>query len=271
MKKRYRILLAALVAVMIGGLAWMAWPEPPEPIYQSKTLSVWLEQYISNYWQMPGNAQRDQAQLAIRHIGTNAIPRYLELMTTRESRLKLKLIRLIPSQWQARLHVSEASYQSGVEQTRILGAFGIVALGSDAKTAVPSLIGLLSEGDVHIRWRAVWTLGRLGPTAGEAVPTLIKCLKDPDGDVRCYAGLSLGEIGREPERVVPILIESLGSKDFFLGYGALCGLHQFKADAKPAVPLIITLLSNANNNIQSEAVSALRDIDPAAAAKVGLK
>ncbi len=44
-----------------------------------------------------------QAGAAIRQIGTNAIPLYLEMMATRESPLKLKLMALIP-RWLARFH-----------------------------------------------------------------------------------------------------------------------------------------------------------------------
>jgi hypothetical protein len=91
MKRRNRIIAAVLVLVVISGLMWMALREPPEPVYQGKTLNVWLEQYQSYYSMKPADGGEEQARVAIQRIGTNALPLYLKMITAKESAFELKL------------------------------------------------------------------------------------------------------------------------------------------------------------------------------------
>ena len=78
MRKRVYIALAVLLVMLAGVIAWQVL-RLREPVYQGKRLSVWLVQYGTNHWSAGRNGELDkQAEAAIRHIGTNAIPTLLE-------------------------------------------------------------------------------------------------------------------------------------------------------------------------------------------------
>jgi HEAT repeat protein len=223
-----------------------------------------------------GGDVAQQAEAAIRHIGTHAIPICLELMKTGVSPIKVKLLELVPGSWLDRLHVPRLhEYRLAIYNRRHLGAWGFVALGERAKPAVPALIALLSDKDQDTRYVAVFALGNLGPAAREALPGLIECLKDPDYNLRGLVAKSLGEIHQEPERVVPLLTDMLKryrvDRQWVPPELVIGSLGQFGAQAKPAVPILVGLLSDPDPYFRSAATNALRKIDPEAAAMAGVE
>lgn len=273
MRKRLQIALAVLLIAIAGVIAWrVLHSREREPVYQGKRLSVWLEQYGTNHFPTVRDGPLGkEAETAIRQIGTNAIPTYLRMITTRESPLKLKLMALVPMRWLTRLHVR------GVYDYRWRGAFGLIALGKDAKSAFPSLFGVLNDKDEWLRFMAGFTLESLAPvTRDDLLPFLKKCLEDPDVMVQSEAIRVLGQIHQEPERVIPILVELLAklqSPQHPIGMriDTIRALRQFGAQAKPAVPKLVELLSDSTGLVRSAATNALKQIDPEAAAKAGVK
>ena len=74
-----------------------------------------------------------------------------------------------------------------------------VALGMEARTAVPVLTKLLADRDPRVRRWAVAALGEIA--APETVAPLSKVLtKDPDPGVRIEAAFRLGKFGGEAAR-----------------------------------------------------------------------
>jgi HEAT repeat protein len=270
MRKRVNIALAVLLVALVSGLVWHGLRQR-EPVYQGKGLRVWLSQYGTNHWSGARSDElANQAETAIRQIGTNAIPFYLRTITTGESPFTLKVLALVPRGWLARLHLRS------VGDFRRLGAYGLVALGAEAKPAVPALIALLNDINPDVRYTAVFTLRSLGPVAGDALPSLIKCLKDPEFTVQSDAILGFGQIHQEPQRVIPILVELLETPQslqhsVILRGDAIWSLRQFGAKAKSAVPSLLRLLNEAEPSLRSEVTNALLAIDPEAAAKAGVK
>lgn len=269
MRKRVHIALAVLLVVLAGVIVWQVL-RLREPVYQGKGLSVWLVQYGTNHWSAGRGSEFDkQAETAIRQIGTNAIPMYLSIITTRESPIKLKLLALVPKRWLARFHLRS------VYNYRHLGAYGLIGLGVEAKRSVPALIALLNDKNLEVRYTAVFVLRSLGPVAGDALPSLIKCLKDPEFTVQSDAILGLGEIHQDPERVIPILVKLLDAPQnpqhaVIIRAVAIWSLRQFGAQAKPAVPSLLKLLNDSHASIRSDVTNALKAIDPEAAAKAGV-
>lgn len=86
LKKSAGIALTVLLVTVVGLIGWRA-VRQAEPVYQRKPLSVWLAQYGTNHWSgASGNELAQQAETAIRQIGTNEIPAYLRMVSARESR-----------------------------------------------------------------------------------------------------------------------------------------------------------------------------------------
>ena len=160
-------------------------------------------------------------------------------------------------------------------EDRLLGAYGLIALGAESKPAVSALIALLNHADPDVRAAAAFTLQGLGPVASDALPSLITCLQDPSYTVQYHAILGIGQIKQQPERVIPLLIayldKPLDPHWEKLRNCATCSLRQFGAQAKPAVPSLLRLLKDSHSSIRSDVTNALKGIDPDAAVKAGVK
>jgi len=195
-----------------------------------------------------GPDTRRRAVQAVSNIGTNAIPKLLEMMRSRDSSIKR-----IFSDWSQNQALIGIHFTSAAE-TRAKATRGFYVLGPAANSAVPTLAILLNDpnafdfasaalagigpagvapltqaltnGNREIRYQAANTLGQFGlvrltsdatPAALAAIsvearlaaPALIGRLKDPDDLMRAKAAIALGLLGHEPEIVVPALIENL--------------------------------------------------------------
>jgi HEAT repeats len=271
------IVAAAVAAAAIG--FWLFYSlSSREPDYRGKRLTAWMEECRANtllYNPHPELAQ--EAEAAVRRIGTNGLPIYVELIKTRESALKAELLKVLPITWARRLHVSAlAEYRREIEWRRAWGASCLVALGEEAKPAVPALVRLLTDQDQYVRSAAIMTLGSLGPVASEAVPGLITCLRDPDPGVRYDAASTLGDIHQMPERAVPALVECLkeyraNGKDADIVPVALRSLGQFGAQARPVVAILRELLNDPDAGLRFEARIALQQIDAEAGAAASIE
>jgi hypothetical protein len=159
MKRRFLIASSGILILLLLGLAICALL-PNEPVYQSKTLTRWIVQLNTGNW----TSQTVPAEEAIRHIGTNAFPKIVQLLRSRDSAFKTKLIRLsskIPL-----MHVTSA-------RDKHRQAFAACsALGAMAKPLVPEVAKVLPEAPYFMIW-----LNNLGPAAEEAVPPLVAILK----------------------------------------------------------------------------------------------
>jgi hypothetical protein len=90
MRKWFRIKPFFLIVAILGVIAWLALREPPEPTYQGKPLSAWLEGYVSSgrIRYVERDSDTDEA---IRQIGANAIPVVLRMLRESDSQVKSAL------------------------------------------------------------------------------------------------------------------------------------------------------------------------------------
>ena len=237
----------------------------PEPAYHGKPLSQWAAQYGTNHWRAPNCPADQEAEFAIREIGTNAIPFLLDLMRTRDSVVKQKLRTIVPWKWHARLFLRD-----NAETTRSIGAYGLAALGTNAPEAVPQLIELANHHpDEQGRYIAVFALRTLA--AEPAIPFFIHCLTNNDGFIRDEAAIALGDIYRRPEIAVPALVQHVKFAqtlpDNFELRDAVKALGDFESQAVDAVPVLLPLLNHPNLEVRKCATNALLKIDATAAAK----
>lgn len=258
------------ITIVIAIVVWSVLI-PPEPTYGGKPLTAWAEQYGSNHWSNVDRAADREAEFAIRRIGTKAIPFLLDLIQAKDSILKKRLRSLVPQKWHQRLGIDGTS-----GQTRRIGAHGLAALGTNAPTAVPTLIEFANRHpDEDGRYIAFFALRTLGLAAESAIPLFIQGLTNDVSIIRDEAAICLGGMHHRPEIVVPNLIQYLkfakSSSSSFECTDAVGLLGKFGTNAKASVPIMIELLEHSNPSVRLEATNWLPRIDPEAAANAQVK
>jgi HEAT repeat protein len=167
------------------------------------------------------------------------------------------------------------------------------ALVNMGPEGVRALAGALTNTDSHVRYFATAALAGVSirrqttdSTAQQiathdeevkiAVPALIKLLKNKSDTVRDKAAESLGAIGRQPDTVIPALIAMLRDEGSSwdgvpFAIAATSALGSFGRQAEAAVPDLVLALKNPSPGLRDAAAKALKQIDPEAAAKAGVK
>jgi HEAT repeat protein len=185
---------------------------PDEPSYNGKRLGEWLETRIEG-----GGDFTPAAKDAIHQLGTNAIPALLK-----------------------RLTYVRPPYCFSPFQININAAGGFIALGEEAKLALPELWTLMDSTNKDTALTAM--IASLG-TGSNAMPFLIKGITNQFANVRSLAANTL--------------MEGVGDK--------------FPEQRKQAIPLFVKLLNDPDDDIRLNATNQLKQIDLAAAAKAGIK
>ena len=114
-------------------------------------------------------------------------------------------------------------------------------MGSDARSAIPSLLGALNDGDARVRRRVALALTEVLRRAGDETPlgdvraALTAALSDPDPSARHAAAVALGEFRPDPKVAIPALIEAAGDDDPQIRGRAVGELGGFDDDAARAV------------------------------------
>jgi hypothetical protein len=271
-KKRHILLMAIVVALLCGLVYWLISPGQPMPYYNGKSLEYWIVQYQQNGSGTGANIDKmQQAQESIQKIGTNALPTLLRMTAANGSPALEKLKWGINNQRVVRLHLRLHT----AFEDHWMSSFGFLALGSSASPATPNLIVLLSHKNPEVRVAAIRALGNIGPAAEAAVPALIKCLEDREWVVRHSSANSLGMIGRRPEMVVPVLIrkldESHRATNIYQPVMYTLAVYKDYPLTRTAVPRLIQFINDQDYYCRWAATQALLDIDPMAAAKLGVK
>jgi HEAT repeats len=230
-----------------------------EPAYQGKSLNAWMDEwskYLLAGRKSPDWAKWQEAEAAIRHIGTNALPTLLAMVRTRDSGVKNRL--LVLNRWQKVLKVpfKPAAYYHG------RATLGFGALGPIAKPGVPALIESLSDPDKEVRAAAAVCLSLIGPDAKEAVPALIQTLNREGngwGPVLLNSMLALGAIHSDPDTVIPLLLEYVNGprKEWNYCGPAMDALGHYREKAKSAVPAILPYLNDPDPSRSFSADAAL--------------
>lgn len=268
MGKRGRLLFMVAAITLLVVLMWRALP-PPEPAYKGKSLSYWLVQRTDSDKQV----ERDAAAVAIRAIGTNAIPTLLQMMREKESPFK--------SRWLARrwYHFFSVIYFSEPAGILERAEEGFDVLGPSAASAVPELSKILDDNlSSECSSRTANALGNIGPDAGAAVPSLLRAALKTNGTAHFEAFGALGKIHANPDSVVPVLLWVVSNTPADRMY-AIDALGQYRGDAKTAVPALVALLNDPNVKSispygkgfvsdRSQVERALHQIDPETYARV---
>jgi len=296
MGKNRGILLAVLFVALLGGLVWVLC-RPSEPAYQGKPLSAWLKDL---YPESKENVNQP-AFVAFRAMGTTAIPALLRILQSYDSPFDRMILE--PGRMQSlvvHFALVEKWHERALErsQQRWAASYALYALGTNAKPVLPALTNPLFHTNTHFFSGALAGMGpegfpaliaaltnqnadnRLSAAMGLewarsdlnlVVPALIARLSDQDRMVHFTAVLELGQLHAEPGLAVPALMEDFPGKDPELRSLILEALGRFETNGKAAVPMLLETLSDNDRAVRDEATFALKRIDPAAAAKAGVK
>lgn len=272
---RHRILLA--IALMIGATALIVPRLRREPVADGKPISYWLENL--GYYDAD---DPNEAAMALRKIGTNALPRMLAEIKRNKSKTKEWLENQLTRQSLVKFKFEDEGEHRGHAEV----AFEI--LGSAAAPAIPDLMRVLAAEEVNdeveealaligvssisplinaltnanpfLRQNAADTLKRIGAEAVSAVPTLLRCLHDSNANVRESAASALGGIRSMPEQVVPALITALQDSERDVRFEAVYALGCFEGDAEAAIGPLLKLLPDRQADVREQVAVALGQI-----------
>jgi hypothetical protein len=251
------------VLILLGVLCCLRFQFYHEPVYRGKALTVWLQTYDPSSAFSQRFIERSEADDAVRHIGTNAIPILLQMLGETDSILKLRLIALAERQQVLRFHFVRA------ETLYIEASRAFVVLGDSARDAVPDLIKLYNENISADSQCAIEdALSLIGPGAKPALTLLLRAATNSDHRVRANALWALGDIHAEPQLCVPVLVLALSDSHAGTRDSAVHALGMFGTNAQSAVPALWQLAhdtrisSFASPRERFEASQALRKINP---------
>lgn len=166
MKPRAKVALAGMAAVT-AAIAFIAvFIKGAEPTHAGKPLSYWLYQYYLNKpidSDLPEfKAARDEAESAIRSIGTDAVPHLITMATQDPDTRTYPFLRRLPT-W-----LWHAIAESGVldKDPSRDAEIGFSILGTNAQAAIPQMAKLMADKTHPGRARmATVSLSYLGPPA----------------------------------------------------------------------------------------------------------
>lgn len=287
MRKKRNILLAILLAAILGSLIWFIFT-PHELVYSGKTLSVWLQEMED--WDGDTNYP---AYIAFQNMGSNAIPALLSVIESGGSRLQKLTFQLNQKQsivhlpggtpWRQEMGATWALYAMGTNAAPTFQVFtnwllhtnktipSAIVLAGIGSEAIPTLIAALTNQERRIRHSAASGLAWARSDVDLIIPALIARLSDRDATMQYMAASSLGQIHARPDIAVPALIKNLSSTDPLLRGTILISLGLFEGKALEALPVIMVALKDPDPLVRQSAGFALKQIDPEAAAKAGVK
>ncbi len=292
MRKAARKLLWAAAGLL--ALAFLIAPlvlNSRGPSYRGRTLTAWTTEFDGI-----GGPKRDEAEVAVRSIGTNGLSCIRSMLRAKDTPLKVQANALLSRQsWiKFRFVSAQVLRQRGLRACRALGTNARPAipditalvydpqLSRDAATVltqfgsevIPILTNAAAHPDPRIRYGAIAPIAILDDQS--TVPTLLRCLKDPDDNVRAFATEALGIVAKDPEAAIPALLESLQDTNSFVRSAAAYRLNLWTRypQAKAAVPLLIKAFRETaqsppsdpgNYSLHRNAEAILKKLDPQAA------
>lgn len=256
MRKTWWIITTVLVIALLG-LITNAMLAASEPKYAGKSLSAWLKVYNQNPAVLTITNEADDA---VRKIGTAGIPTLLRLLQARDSSFKLRVVGLAQK-------LPFLNYRHWPAASRRFAALqGFRLLGAGASNAVPALIRIYENHDSdEVQLAASLALKYIGPASAKAVPMLLRFATNSIEALRWRAIDTLGGIHARADIVVPVLTRALRDPSASVRINAADALGNFGPEAKPATAAL--LISLRDELVKSRAEEALEKIDPSALAQ----
>jgi HEAT repeat protein len=153
-------------------------------------------------------------------------------------------------------------------QIRLAAALTLWHINPREEGIVPALAASLKDADVSIRIAAIRALGQVGPDAPGTVKALGTGMADANPAVGYESAIALSDMGAAGARALAV---ALKADKVAMRKNAAIALGHMGSDAKDAVPALIEATRDSNEYVRILARSALKEIDPKAAAKAGIE
>jgi hypothetical protein len=240
-KKHLRIIAGLLLVGLLGFMIWRA-SVPREPVYEGRTLSSWLDHHVASSAARPpyNSTGWQQANKALRAIGTNAVPTLLKMISAKDPSPPFRKAKLFA----ARYPWTGINFRYASELNEE-AEYAFEVLGTNAVSAVPGLIQIYEQNISPSSQRcAAQALGSIGRGAEPALPVLIRQFTHTNDDVRFSAVSAVMHIGGKPEVVIPALTSVLKDSNVSVRWNALVGLSMFGKRARSVIPEILPMLND---------------------------
>jgi hypothetical protein len=176
-----KMIIVVVALALAGGLAWAGGPEKSEPAYNEKKLSAWLDEL-----ETPGSMEQNpQALAALKAIGTNGIPFYLEWIQYKPdngTRVKVTLAEY------SRTQLGSKWIPDNAKVTRARAALmALMELGERAEPAIPLLTQMATNRPAwgpFSQQTPYFALARIGRPA---VPALLSLMTNQNPQIRVDA------------------------------------------------------------------------------------
>ncbi len=140
-----------------------------------------------------------------------------------------------------------------------------VSLVKAGRTAVPPLIGALTDANVYVRQGAARVLGDIGQRTTEVTASLIKTMSDPDPKVREFSAEALGKLGKGGAASIKALIAALSDIDPFVVGQSTASLGM---SGREALPSVMAVLQDKNERVRAAALVAIGKMGDAGQAAI---
>ena len=256
MRKRRKTLVLVLCLAALLTLILTA-ARDNQPTYQGHTLEYWLKVYDPSASFVTHD--RTEAEEAVRHIGTNALPLLVKWISYEphdwQKRLANVIVRLPqPARSSAVLH--STTYSREKLNCSMLARGGFQILGEEAAPAIPDLVRLLHGKNWASRERAAGALALIGRPG--FLP-LLDALSDTNypsrGGVASTIG-SMRELGTNASPAVPLLICCIRDSDPATAISAIQALAKLRIEPETVVPALTNAFAAENTNVRHAAVRA---------------
>ena len=224
MPKR-RLILGILILGILAATALVALTRPQEPSYNGQPLSAWILRLCN-----PDSPKsKEDATLAVRHIGTNAVPHLLRWLQR-------------PPSWELRIQNLAEDLPKSLVPTWAL---------PDRNRQMQLYVGTEAAFQV------------LGSEAATAIPCLTRSLNAPTNQPApiptVAAACALAAIGPQG---LPPLMAAVTNRQYETRFAALVAISTMKGTVRPAMPALVQLLDDPRPEIREVITNALRAIAP---------
>jgi hypothetical protein len=258
---------ATVVVVVSIVVLFFLSERPSEPRYAGKNLTQWLLNTNAGWFWIPNDVYghihdelwsvvsgqdsetnltgsvswklvpaADDLCMAVRHIGTNGIPRLVQLMSSRPSpwaTMRGAIADRLPDKLGGFFYPYHS--RDFTERQNVAAFDGFSILGTNAEPALPALSNMLFQGREHLQ--LTWAIANIGP---KGIALLTDALTRTNTRLQEAVALALGLKYQQAKSAVPTLVDCVERGN--AGYDVLGALGRIGCDDPRLVPALMRLL-----------------------------